>query len=118
MRTITANTTDDQILAAVHSAKKALVDFATECLGEDVMRGERLVALAQNVRTAEDLAHFQIQYRDICKAKPENRIFFLVNVVTRRDDTWSGRQNDSRRSSMDAICAWASDAASEIRHEG
>ena len=114
---ITAQTTDEQIFANLVAAKKTLAEFAAEQIGSDIVQGERLVALAQNVRTAEDLAGVQLQYRSVLANKPENAMAYLLSVVTRRDDTWSGRQNDSRRSAMDAICAWANDAAFDLRNQ-
>lgn len=116
MNIITATTTDEAILAQVHHAKQALADAVAAELGKDTVCGERLVGVAQSVASSEALATAQIQYRNVLANKPENALAFLVDLLARgADDSWSGRRNDSRRSSFDAVCAWARDAAREVR---
>lgn len=101
-------------------ANKAM-EFAAESNGnpeEFYLRGEALVGLAQNVASAEALMRVQLQYLSVCKNKPENRLPFLFSLLARgADDSWSGRRNDSNRSSFDAVRAWASNQADNLRYE-
>lgn len=116
---ITATTTDEQIMSAVAYHKQTLLDFMTEQVGQTgMMNGERMVTLAQNVASSEAVAQVSFQYRDLQAREPgdQTRIEFLFRVLARgSDDGWSGRQNDSRRSSHDAILAWARDQFDAIR---
>jgi hypothetical protein len=97
-------------------------EFAAESTNnpeEFYLRGDRLVSQAQNVASAEALMQAQLGYLSVCKKKPENRLAYLFSIVARgADDSWSGRKNDSKRSSFDAVRSWASDQADSIRYEG
>lgn len=115
MRNVTAATTDEQIVAPIADAKTALAEYATEQVTGEFQVGERLVGLAQAVRNAEELASAQLHYRDILVNKPENAPFYLIDLLSRTDDSWSGRGNDSRRSASDVIRRWASDEGMNLR---
>lgn len=106
---ITAETTDGQILAPITAAKEAMVDKATEIVSDARMRGDELVNAAQMVRNAEALARVQMQYRNVCAHTdaPHVRLNFLLGAAAKRDDTWSGRGNDSTRAAQDAVTEWA-----------
>lgn len=122
---ITADTTVEQITSAVVAARRILADEAADIAAESdsspeefYLKGDRLVSLAQNVASAEALMQAQLQYRGVCIHKPENRLAVLFSIVSRgADDTWSGRKNDSARSSFDAVRAWAADQAGVLRFE-
>lgn len=121
---ITAETTVASITAPVLHARLEManksMEFATESNGnpeEFYLRGEALVSLAQNVASAEALMAVQLQYREVCINKPENRLQYLFSVVSRgADDSWSGRKNDSARSCFDAVRSWASKQADNLRY--
>lgn len=122
---ITATTTEASIIAPVIAARKTLAEdaaeFAAECDAnpeEFYLRGDRLVNGAQNVASAEALMRVQLQYLVVCKNSPQNRLPFLFSVLARgADDSWSGRRNDSNRSSFDAVRGWASSQADDLRYE-
>ena len=114
--TITAETTDEQIIAPLMDAKKRLAEFATAQVGSEYFEGERLVGAAQTVFTREALVSAQMQYRDLLKtdASKVSLVTYLLDISVRTDDTWSGRTNDARRSCSDAVRGWARDAARDL----
>lgn len=113
---ITAETTNEQILAPIQAAKDALVQAATEAQSSEYLRGKDLVSAAQRVRNAEELATAQMLYRDHLKGAPEKAPFILFNLVSRVDDRWSGRGNDSTRAAHDVVVEWATNAMDDIRY--
>ena len=69
MNLITAKTTDEQILAPVERAKRALLDSTAQALGEEIMRGEKLVELAQSVHLST--AYFSRLFRKTVGISPK-----------------------------------------------
>lgn len=116
---ITAETTDEQILATIKSAQATLLEDVTEAMGSEYQMGDRLVQMAQNVMSAEAVASVALQYRDVLKGdySDEARLKFLLSHLTQGpDDTWSGRKNDSKRSANDAVRAFVSEQFDNIRY--
>lgn len=123
---ITAETAEASIIAPVLKARQKLAKKAAEFAEESsatldaefYLRGDELVGLAQNVATTEALMTAQLRYLSVCKNKPENRMKVLFDIVGRgADDSWSGRRNDSKRASFDAVRSWATDQAFDLRFE-
>lgn len=122
---ITAETTEAKITSAAIAARQALAAKATEAADESssnpeefYLQGEALLGLAQNVASAESLMRVQLQYLRVCKNRPEERMNFLFDAISRgADDSWSGRRNDSARSNFDAIRSWAVSQADRFRYE-
>lgn len=115
---ITAETTDESIIAQIAYAKTRLQEGAAEAAATEHFMGEHLVSLAQNVYSAETLANAQMGYRNVCQNAPENRVFFLADLAAKgADDRWSGRNNDSNRAAHDAIIGWARDEIAALRRE-
>jgi len=115
---ITAQTTDEQILAPVVKAKNDLLEMATEFAGSEFQGGERLVGAAQNVRSAEAVCQVAFEYRNVLRntSDPQKATEYLVSVLCRgSDDTWSGRGNDSRRSANDAVRAFVTEMFDNLR---
>lgn len=111
--TITATTTDESILANVQHAKDRLAILAATAVEDEHFVGEQLVRAAQQVRNAEELARVQLQYRNVLRNKPKNALPFLLDVLARgADDTWSGRDNESKRSAFDAVTSWVRNVSS------
>ena len=115
---ITADTTTDQILAPIKAAKERLLVVATEAAGSGNPWGEDLVTVAQHVRNTEAIAPVQRQYRNMLRnsATDVQRLVFLTEVLTSRNDTSSGRGNDSVRSTTDAISHWVRSEIDRIQY--
>lgn len=116
---ITRETTDTEIMAPVEAAKQSLLEAASSATYSEEMRGTRLVGLAQNVASAEAVAHVAFQYRSVVTKQPGDkaRMGFLMDLLGRgADDAGTGRKNDSARSSNDAVRAWAMEQFDAIRY--
>jgi hypothetical protein len=119
-RTITTETTDEQILAPIKTAKQALLDFVTAEVDGEYLKGDQMVALAQNVMTAEAVANVAMRYAQVVRAEATTlrKMEFLVGLLTRgADDTWSGRKNDSARSAHDAVRSFVEDQVDALKHD-
>ena len=118
-RRITAETTDEQILSGIVSAKQELLEFVTAEIDSEYLKGDRMVGLAQNVYSQEAVATVAMTYRNMLQngADVQKRTQYLLSVLTRgADDTWSGRQNDSKRSAFDAVRSFVDAQFDEIRY--
>jgi hypothetical protein len=108
MRTIKADTTDEQILNQIVVARQTMVKVATSLEPTDLRSlGKAMVDASQAVYNAETLASAQIHYRDILASDPASAPKYLMRIMTQgANDRWSGRGNDSERSAYDAVLAW------------
>lgn len=116
---ITAQTTDEQIIATITDAKQALLDFVTEQVDSEYLQGERMVALAQNVVSAEAVATVALRYMDFLRndGTDMQKMTYLMGVLTRgADDTWSGRTGDSKRLAHDAVKSFVEKQFDVIRY--
>ncbi len=117
---IQATTTDEQILSGVVHAKQALLEFVTEEISSEYLKGDKMVALAQNVMSQEAVAVVAMRYREMVQneASPLKRMTYLMSVMTRgADDTWSGRTGDSKRLAHDAVSSFVDAQVDIIRFE-
>lgn len=116
-QTITAETTNEQIVEKLFVAKRAMFEFATTEMESAYANGARFVSMAQNVRSTQALVEAQIGFRDVLAGnKPEAAVYYLLEICARSEDRSSGRDNDSIRACQDAIRGWASEAARELRY--
>lgn len=109
---ITDTTTEEQILGPIVTAKQRLAESAANSVDRNFQVGQHLLGLAQNVYSTEEVAHHQMQYRNMVTSgvSPEYRARFLMEVLGRgADDGWSGRRNDANRSAHDAVRSWVSE---------
>lgn len=120
-RTITAETTDEQILAPIKRAKQALLDFVTEEIDGEYLKGDQMVQKAQAVQVAEAVAHVSMRYAQVVRDENvtnEKKMTFLIRLLTENpDDQWSGRKNDSKRAANDAVREWARDQFDAIERD-
>ena len=117
---ITADMTDEQILAPVQRAKATLASKATEAVTDDHMLGERLVAAAEDVAVAEAVASAALRYRNVLKSEGVTALALtqsLMGLLVRgADDSWSGRGNDLKRTMHDAVRKFAEDQFDHLRY--
>lgn len=117
---ITAETTDEQIMAPVLAARKSLQDVLNEQKDSEYLLGERMVRAAQAVRDAEAVSAAAFSFRNVVAKKGDDNLILtqsLMGLLVRgADDTWSGRGNDSNRSAHDAVRRFAEDQFDHIRY--
>ena len=118
-RQITAETTDEQIMAPVKQAQAALLEVVTEAATSEYQRGEALVKSAQVVYNAEIVASAAFGYRDVVRntSDPMKAMEYLMRLAVRgADDNWSGRGNDSKRSAHDEVLRFVDQMSENIRY--
>ena len=107
---ITAETTDEQMLAPIETARAALIEQA-----QNGTRGTVLVDLANRVAYFEGVARARSIYRGglramatdgitLAQAQTKIRQRLLEMLVQGADDDHSGRGNDGKRSAFDGFC--------------
>ena len=122
---ITSETPDARICENVAWTRRNLSDFASQCNRESAedptefsLWGGRLVGMAQEVHNAEALCQLQMCYRDICRDAPQDRIYFLTDILVQGpEDTWSSSKNDSAQEAFDGIRRWVEEQIDNVRYE-
>lgn len=118
-RTITAETTDEQISAPVESAKKGMLNSALEAQDSEFHFGERFLRAAQQVRNAEAVASAATLYRNTLRNTSDKMkaMETLMGILSRgADDAWSGRENDSARAAHDAVRTFVTQMADNLKY--
>lgn len=115
----TAQMTDEQINARVVAAREEMLTVAQEAIESEFHQGEKLVRAAQAVASAEAIASAEYTFVRVLAngADRTKQVEYLMTVLSRgADDEWSGRGNDSKRASFDAVRRWASDQFDHIKY--
>lgn len=100
---ITAQTTDEQIMAPVEAARQEMAKWLIEDKGADA---ESIASRANGIAVAEGRAQARWEYRNALadEATDEQiKAHFFRLLTNHPDDKWSGRGNDARRAKADGF---------------
>lgn len=79
---ITADTTDEEILAPIAQFRGYLAKAVEQASESDIMCGEILVEKAQAVHRAEVLASIGFRYREVLRAVGEDKTIITSWIIT------------------------------------